>query len=397
MKILYFDCFSGISGDMLIGSLMGAGCDFKKWRGVMESLPLPGWSASVKKVRRGGLAGTKFTVKITSPQPQRNLPQIERIINKSKLPKAAKERALLVFDKLAHAEAKAHGIGIDLVHFHEIGAVDSIIDIAGTSLAIEMLRPDKIYFSALNLGSGEVKTAHGVLPVPAPATVELIHGIPVYQTDAKAELTTPTGAALAAILSDGFGQMPPMEVSSSGSGAGDMEIPGRPNLLRVFIGNKQNGIGDYEEDTAILIETNIDDMDPRVYEYVMEKLLKAGALDVWLTPVIMKKSRPATTLSALAAPEKASAIVDIIMEETTTFGVRISETYRRKLAREFVEAELPGGKVRVKVGKRRGKVLKAVPEYEDAKLAAEAAAGRSASAMPLKDILRRYENKEESI
>ncbi len=383
-RILYFDCFSGVSGDMLLGALMGAGCDFKKWRAAMETLPVDGWSASVKKVRRGGLSGTKITVKIASPQPRRNLPQIEKIIKKSKLPPAVRERAAAVFGRLAQAEARAHGIGMDEVHFHEIGAVDSIIDIAGVCLAVHMLGPDRILFSALNLGSGEVKTAHGVLPVPAPATAELIKGIPAYQSGAGAELTTPTGAALAAALSGGFGPMPMMEVLSTGSGAGDRELPGRPNLLRAFIGKsgeREDGPGGYEEDLAALIETNIDDMDPRVYEYVMEKLLKAGALDVWLTPIIMKKSRPAATLSALCAHDNVSAIVDIIMAETTTFGVRVSDGRRYKLAREFLEAKISGMKVRVKVGKRGGAALKAVPEYEDAKLAADR------TKTPLKDIL----------
>ncbi len=351
----------------------------------METLPLDGWSASVKKVRRGGLSGTKFTVKTSSNQHRRNLPQIEKIIKKSSLPQAVKGRSLTVFERLARAEARAHGIGIDEVHFHEIGAVDSIIDIAGVCLAIHMLAPDRILFSALNLGSGEVKTAHGVLPVPAPATAELIKGIPAYQSDVRAELTTPTGAALAAELSDGFGPMPAMKVKSTGSGAGDMEFPGRPNLLRLFIGESETGngsaTGDYEEDSVVLVETNIDDMDPRVYEYVMEKLLKAGTLDVWLTPIIMKKSRPAATLSALCARDNESAIIDIIMEETTTFGVRVSELRRYKLAREFRKTRVSGINVRVKAGKRGGKVLKAVPEYEDAKLAAER------TKTPLKDIL----------
>ncbi|MGC2424814.1 MAG: LarC family nickel insertion protein, partial [Nitrospirota bacterium] len=255
-----------------------------------------------------------------------------------------------------------------------------IIDIVGTCLAVGMLKPDKIFFSALNLGSGTVKTAHGILPVPAPATAELIKGIPAYQSVFPAELTTPTGAALAATLADGFGPMPLMEVKAAGSGAGDIELKGMPNLLRVFMGEQAGG--GYEEDSVVLVETNIDDMDPRVYEYVIERLLEAGALDAWLTPVIMKKSRPAVTLSALSEPGKKSAIIDIIMEETTTFGVRMSELSRRKLARGFKEITTPGGIVRVKVGQRNGKILKAVPEYEDAKAAAKR------SSIPLKDLLK---------
>jgi uncharacterized protein (TIGR00299 family) protein len=380
LKIAYFDCYSGISGDMLIGSLMGAGCDFKKWLAQMETLPLEGWSASIRKVRRSGISGLKFSVKIISPQPQRNLPQIERIIKKSKLPGSVKERAALVFGRLAKAEAVAHGVSIEAVHFHEVGAVDSIIDIAGTCLAVEMLKLDKIFFSALNLGSGTAKTAHGVLPVPTPATAELIKGIPAYQSVFPAELTTPTGAALAATLADGFGPMPLMEVKTTGSGAGDIELSGTPNLLRVFIG--EQGGGGYEEDSVVLVETNIDDMDPRVYEYVIERLFEAGALDAWLTPIIMKKSRPAVTLSALTEPVKKSAIIDIIMEETTTFGVRTAEYSRSKLARGFKEIAAPGGRVRVKVGQRDGKMLKAVPEYEDVKLAAQK------SSMPLRDIIK---------
>jgi pyridinium-3,5-bisthiocarboxylic acid mononucleotide nickel chelatase len=390
LKIAYFDCYSGISGDMLIGSLMGAGCDFKKWLAQMETLPLPGWSASVKKVKRGGLAGTKFSVKITSAQPQRNLPQIEKIIKKSKLSGRVKERAALVFGRLAQAEAAAHGVSVEQVHFHEVGAVDSIIDIVGTCLACEMLKLDKIFVSALNLGSGTVKTAHGILPVPTPATAEMITGIPAYQSAFPAELTTPTGAALAAALSDGFGPMPLMEVKATGSGAGDIELPGMPNLLRVFIGEQGGGSG-YEEDNVVLVETNIDDMDPRVYEYVIERLLEAGALDAWLTPIIMKKSRPAVTLSALTEPGKKPAIIDIIMEETTTFGVRTVEYSRSKLAREFREIAAPGGRVRVKVGQRGGKILKAVPEYEDAKLAAEK------SNVPLREIIKLAEREVREI
>ena len=364
MRTAYFDCFSGVSGDMLLGALIDAGLDFNAWRAGLDGLDLPGYSVSRKKVRRAGLAGIKLSVKVSPGQPRRNLTRIEKLLRKSKLPARAKDNALKVFLRLAQAEAKAHGVAVEEVHFHEVGAVDSVVDIAGAALALEMMGVGKIISSPLNLGSGTVKFSHGTFPVPAPATAELIKGFPAYASDVKAELTTPTGAAVLTALADSFGLMPAMKVTGVGCGAGERDFENFPNLLRVFIGEAG---GDYEQDTVSLIETNIDDMDPRIYGHVMETLFEAGALDVWLTPVIMKKSRPGTLLSVICDHDRADALSGIILKETTTFGVRVSAARRLKLGREIREIKTKCGPVRVKFGKAGEKVLKAVPEYEDVK------------------------------
>ena len=377
MKTAYFDCFSGISGDMVLGALIDAGLDYKAWSAEAAKLGLD-FSLKRSKVTRGGLKGTKLSVIPADGQPRRNLPAIEKLIDKSKITKTAKVNTLRVFARLAHAEARAHGVSVDKVHFHEVGAVDSIVDIAGAAIALDMMGIERVLSSPLNLGSGVVRFSHGTFPVPAPATAELIKGFPAYASDVQAELTTPTGAAIVTTLADGFGPMPRMEVKSVGYGAGGRELKDRPNLLRVFIGEAS---ALYEEDSASLIETNIDDMDPRLYEHVMERLFEAGALDVWLTPIIMKKSRPAVTLSVLAEAAGCGRAIDLIMDETTTFGVRVSRVDRKKLAREFKEVKTGHGRVRVKLGLKGRKVVKAVPEYEDVKALARK------SGKPLREII----------
>jgi len=380
IRTAYFDCFSGASGDMILGALIDAGLDLPAWKKAMASLPLKGWSVSQRKVRRGGVAGTKLTVKHSTKQPHRNLSDIKDIINGSGLPPAVKKTSLDVFRRLARAEADAHGLPVSKIHFHEIGAVDSIVDIVGAVLAIHMMGIKRVLSSPLNLGSGTIKCAHGVLPVPAPATARLVEGFSSYSSETKAELTTPTGAAILTTLSGQAGPMPEMEVESVGHGAGDLEPDGLPNLLRVFVGETGEADG-YEHDRVLLIETNIDDMDPRIYEYVMERLFEAGALDVWLTPVIMKKSRPAVTLSVLSEPVNAGMLADIVLQETTTFGVRVSGMERTKLARRFEEVEAAGHTISLKLGIKGGRVIKRMPEYDDSKRAAKET-GR-----PLKDIL----------
>lgn len=385
MKTAYFDCYCGISGDMVLGALADAGLDFKAWLAEIDKLGLSGYDISKKKVKRTGLAGTKVTIKVTEPQPARHLAEIERLIGRSKISSTAKEKSLRVFRRLADSEARAHGVAVEKVHFHEVGAVDSIIDIVGSTIALEMMGIDNILSSPLNLGSGTVKFSHGTFPVPAPATAALIKGFPAYASEIKAELTTPTGAALITTLAEGAGPMPQMTMEKIGYGAGSRELPETPNMLRVFIGETA---GAYEQDTVSIIEANIDDMDPRIYEYVMERLFKAGAVDVWLTPIVMKKSRPGVTLSVMADASKISSLVDIIMNETTTFGVRIYEAGRRKLAREFKDVGTKYGKVSVKVGLVGGKAVKAVPEYEDVKAAA------MKSGRPLREILDTVSRKE---
>jgi uncharacterized protein (TIGR00299 family) protein len=370
---------------MVLGALADAGLDFKAWLAEVEKLGLSGYTISKKKVKRAGLAGTKITIKVTQPQPARHLAEIERLIGRSKISPLAKENSLRVFRRLGEAEAKAHGVPVEKVHFHEVGAVDSIIDIVGTTIALEMIGIKNILSSPLNLGSGTVRFSHGTFPVPAPATAALVKGFPAYSSDIEAELTTPTGAALITTLAESAGPMHQMTTERIGYGAGGRELPEMPNMLRVFIGETA---GAYEQDTVSIIEANIDDMDPRIYEYVMERLFKAGAVDVWLTPIVMKKSRPGVTLSVMADASKTSSLVDIIMGETTTFGVRIYEAGRRKLIREFKEVGTKYGKVSVKVGLVGGKAVKAVPEYEDVKAAA------MKSGRPLREILDSVSHKE---
>jgi len=382
LRVIYFDCFSGVSGDMVLGALIDAGLDYRAWKSELEGLGLSGYTLSRKKVARGGLKGTKLNVKSSDNHPHRDLAHITGLINRSKIDRTARKKAVEIFGRLAHAEAEAHGVSVDKIHFHEVGAVDSIVDIVGASVALGMMGAGRIYSSALNLGSGSVKCAHGILPVPAPATANLVRGFPAYTSEIRHELTTPTGAAIITTLAHSFGPMPPMRVTSVGYGAGGRELQGYSNLLRVFVGEQDD---QFERDTAELIETNIDDMDPRIYEHVMERLLGAGALDVWLTPVIMKKSRPAVTLSVLAEPGKTAALVDIVLRETTTFGVRVSRVDREKLSRRFTEVITAHGTVRVKLGIAGGRTLKSVPEYEDVKAVANKS-GRS-----VKDIIKKIE------
>ncbi|HEY3346261.1 MAG TPA: nickel pincer cofactor biosynthesis protein LarC [Nitrospirota bacterium] len=382
MKTAYFDCFSGISGDMFIGALIDAGLDFKKWKAEIDKLGLTEVAVSRKKAVRSGLAGSKLVVKDDGKQPFRNLEAIEKLVNKSKVSASAKRRGLEILRRIAEAEAEAHGVPVEQVHFHEIGAADTVVDVMGAVIAVELMGIGQVLSSPINLGSGTIKFSHGIFPVPAPATAALMKGFPSYTSEIKGELTTPTGAAVITTLAEPAVTMPVMLTDKIGYGAGDKEFPGSPNMLRVFVGEVADG---HEADTAVLIETNIDDMDPRLYELAMDRLFAAGALDVWLTPIIMKKSRPAAMLSVLAAPDLTSRLADIILRETTTFGIRITQVGRRKLEREFVLCETGHGKVSVKVGRLGGKVIKAVPEYEDIKAVSKA------SGKPSAEIIRAAE------
>ena len=370
MRTAYFDCFSGVSGDMALGALIDAGLDFPAWKAELAKLGVTGYAVTKKSVRDGALKGTSVTVDVRDDQPGRGYSDIKRLIADSELSSTVREKATKVFRRLAEAESRAHGVPVAKVHFHEVGAVDSIVDIVGTCLALKMLGVEKVVSSALNLGSGAVHFSHGTYPVPAPATAELIKGFPVYASDSGFEMTTPTGAALLTTLASSFGPMPQMTVGAIGHGFGKKKGAGRVNALRVFIGDTP-AVG--EEDEAVVIETNIDDMDPRLYEPVMERLFGAGALDVWLTPIIMKKSRPAVKLSVLCEAGVVDGISMIILKETTTFGVRVSNVRRQKLAREFREVKTPYGSARVKLGLFEGNIIKAVPEYEDAKALADKA------------------------
>jgi uncharacterized protein (TIGR00299 family) protein len=328
---------------------------------------------SFEKVQRGGIAACKFHVRVDEPQKHRHLSAILKIIDGAALPDRAKQNATAVFQRLGEAEASVHNVPIEKVHFHEVGAVDSIADIVGACLGFELLSVDAIYSSPLNLGSGTVKAEHGVMPVPTPATAALVAGKPVYARGPAVELTTPTGAAVAVTLSRAFGVMPPMKIASVGYGAGDHDFAEQANVLRVFIGETSGAV---EATTIAVIEANIDDASPQVLGYAIEKLLEAGALDATLQPLQMKKGRPGSLLRVITTPEQRSALADVIFHETTTLGVRTYAAERVVEARHWVEVETPHGKVRIKVAEHSY-----APEYEDCRTLARA------TGVALKDII----------
>ena len=369
MTIAYFDCFSGISGDMTLGALVDAGLPIEVLRSELAKLNLPGYTITSEQVRRSGLAATKVHVVLDEKeQPSRHLSDIQKIINGSTLSPAIKQKSLSIFQRLAEVEAKVHGTTPEKVHFHEVGAVDALVDIVGSVIGLDHLGITEIIGSPVNVGSGTVHTAHGKLPVPAPATAELLRNIPLYSSSITFELTTPTGAAIISTLASSFGPLPQMTMNRIAYGAGNKDIPGQPNVLRLMIGEP---VSAYEEDTSIVIESNIDDMNPQIYGHLIDTLMSKGAHDVYLTPIIMKKGRPAILLSVLTDKSKSAEVLDTIFRETTSIGVRIQEVGRKKLSREIRTVETPYGKVRVKISRRGDEIMTITPEYEDCKKLAE--------------------------
>ncbi|MFA5098457.1 MAG: nickel pincer cofactor biosynthesis protein LarC [Candidatus Margulisiibacteriota bacterium] len=370
MRTAYFDCFSGACGNMILGALVDAGLSIKKLRAELKKLRLAGYSLQSRKVKKNGISCTYLDVTDNSVRARGRVPQtrhlsdITRLITRSKLSRSVKERSVAVFTHLARAEAKVHGTSINKIHFHEVGAVDAIVDIVGSVIGLELLKIEKVYCSPFPLSRGFVDCAHGRLPVPAPATLELIKGVPVYGTDITGELVTPTGAAILTTLAE-FKRVPKMRVLASGFGAGSRDHK-HPNLLRVLVGEKAT-LGSGE---VYVVETNIDDLNPQIYEYVIERLLSAGALDANLTPVIMKKSRPAVKLEVTAEEKDLASIKRIIFEETTSIGLRISKCERDVLPRHIDTVKTRFGPVRVKRANAGGRLLNAMPEYEDCKRAA---------------------------
>lgn len=353
----YLDAFSGISGDMLVGALADAGADPDAIAAAIASLDA-GASVSFEKVKRRGIGATKFHVAAAETHAHRHLSHIVKMIEKGALTPRARANAIAVFRRLGEAEAHVHQIAIEKVHFHEVGAVDSIADIVGACVAFDLLDVDTIVGSPINVGSGTVQAEHGVLPVPAPATANLLTGVPVYSRGPAVELTTPTGAAVATALASGFGVLPPMKIAATGFGAGTHDFPDQANVLRVILGEPT---GASEALAVSVIEANIDDLNPQVLAFAMEKLLEYGALDATLQPIMMKKGRPAHLLRVIAKPEDREALAQIIFSETSTFGLRIYSAERRVQARTFQEVETPYGKVRVKVSSEGYYA----PEYDD--------------------------------
>ena len=376
MKTAYFDCFSGVSGDMTLGALLACGADEAEWRRQMAGLSVPGYDLHIQRVTRGGVAATDVSVVLSEEEAghRRHLSDIAALLTDSALSEAVRRNALAVFTRLADAEAKIHGTTRDEIHFHEVGAVDAIVDIVGSCLLLEMLRIERVQMSALPCGTGTFTCVHGVLPVPAPATLELLTGFPVYPVDIEGEMVTPTGAALLTTLADPktAGLMPAMRIVRNGFGAGKKQFDSnRPNLLRVVIGETEDGV-DRTPQTIAVLETNVDDQNPAGFDLLMERAFAAGALDVFFTPIQMKKNRPATLVTVLCPTDKIEVLAGVLFRESGTFGIRIREQKRLTLERSWQTVTTEYGNIRIKCGTWLGEEVSASPEYEDCKQAAQA-------------------------
>ena len=377
MRIAYFDCFSGVSGDMTLGALLACGADETELRERLGALNVPGYELHIRRVTRQGITATDVDVHLIEAEQGhgRHLSDIAAILDSSALPPGVRQKALAVFTRLADAEAKIHGTTREQIHFHEVGAVDAIVDIVGSCLLLDMLGVERVVTSSIPCGHGTIKCQHGIMPVPAPATMELLQGFPVHSVDIKGELVTPTGAALLTTLSDPTtaGKMPAMRVLTSGFGAGKKQFkPDMPNLLRVILGETEEAaIGeDKTPQTVAVLETNLDDQNPEGFDLLMERAFAAGALDVFFTPIQMKKNRPATLLTVLCPPDKADALAALLFRETGTFGIRAREQRRYTLDRSWRTVTTEFGDIRLKAGTWLGEEVTVAPEYEDCKRAA---------------------------
>ena len=385
MTILYFDCFAGAAGDMILGALVDAGVPFDELTRGLGSLAVEGWDVSVDRVVKTGITATKFRVHEHAHarhphhphHSHHSLDEIYAAINRSSLSDSGKSKAVRMFRRLGEVESAIHGIPLDRIHLHEVGALDSIIDIVGTVFALEWLKADRIVVSPMNVGGGMVKSAHGVFPVPAPATMALLKDAPVYSSGIQAELLTPTGALILTEYASAFGPVPPMTVKRVGYGAGDREFNETPNVVRVLVGEAASQPAGMR---VVVLECEIDDMNPQIFGSLMDKLYAAGALEVFYSPVQMKKNRPGTLMTVVAKPEDREKISTLVFRESTTIGIRQQELLRECLDREMVAVTTPVGVVQFKVASRAGQVLNAQPEFDDlAKLSAE-------RGIPIKDV-----------
>ncbi|MFC2135367.1 nickel pincer cofactor biosynthesis protein LarC [Bacteroidota bacterium] len=362
MKIIYFDCFSGASGNMILGALIDTGLNVELLKEELKKLNLGGYEFITSKKVNKGISGTHLQIKVSSGNTHRGLKDIFKIIDDADLKEVVKNKSKKIFSRLAEVEARIHNKTVDEIHFHEVGAVDSIVDIVGTVIALDLLGIEKVTSSKIHVGTGTLKCAHGTLPVPAPATLELLRGVPVYSTGIESEMVTPTGAAIITTLSDGYGNIPEMKILETGFGMGDKDL-GISNFLRVVIGEESIELS---QGKIQMIETNIDDMNPEFYEHVMERLFENGAKDVFLTQVIMKKNRPGIVLSVMSEPQDLDILTEIIFQETSTLGVRISDVKKRMVAsREIIKVETSWGEVGVKVKILGDGEKSFAPEYED--------------------------------
>ena len=366
MRVLYLDCFSGAAGDMFLGALIDAGVSLDEVRGALGGLAVAPDAVWTERVHRAGIVATKFCVRGEDGAPHahehRSLADIDALIDRSALQPAGRERAKALFGRLGEVEAAVHGIALEDVHLHEVGALDSIVDIVGAVFAMETLGIERVVASPLNVGRGTIRSGHGLYPVPAPATLRLLEGAPVYAGAQEAELVTPTGALLVTGYAAEFGPVPAMRVETAGYGAGTRDFADTPNVLRVVLGQADASGAAHE---VVVIEAEIDDMSPQIFGILMDRLLEAGALDVYYTPVQMKKNRPGTLLTIVAPPGHRDALTGIVFRETTTIGVRYQTMARECLDRDTVVVTTSGGDVRVKVSQRDGAVLTVAPEFDD--------------------------------
>ena len=377
MKIAYFDCFSGASGDMILGSLIDAGLSPRLLKEELRKLRIPTIHLRVRRVLKAGISATQVIVEgRNEKRSHRNLKEILRIIERSDLGAEVKEKSKEVFQRIASVEAKIHREPMEEVHFHEIGGLDSVVDIVGSVWGLSQIGVDEIHVSKVNVGTGFVKCLHGILPVPAPATLSLMKGKPIYSSGVERELLTPTGAALLTSLGSEFGPIPAMSVEKIGYGAGRDDLP-HPNLLRLIIGTSKSNFG---KERVMVIETNIDDMNPQIYDYVMEKLFAMEVQEVFLTPILMKKNRPATLLTVICPSEKLPSIVELLLRETTTLGLRWREEERALADRKILTLQTKYGEIHFKMAQWEGRAINLSPEYEDCKRLA------LKKRIPLKDV-----------
>jgi uncharacterized protein (TIGR00299 family) protein len=408
VKILYFDCFAGAAGDMILGALLDAGLPFDALEHALGSLAIEGWEIRAERVLRGGVQATKFRMiehahahthehhhhhhhhdhdhSHSDTHGHRTVAEIKAAIDRSNLSAVGRGRAKALFDRLAEAEAAIHGMSIDEVHLHEVGELDSIVDVVGAVFALEWFGADRIIVSPMNVGGGMIKSAHGVFPVPAPATVRLLGDAPIYSSGIQTELLTPTGALLLTGYASAYGPMPAMRVDKVGYGAGDRELTGTPNVLRVMLGEAAGAGESLASSDAVpamrvsVIECEIDDMNPQIFGPLMDRLHAVGALDVFYTPIQMKKNRPATLVTVVTTPARRAEATDLLFRETTTIGLRHHEMQRECLARAIVTVQTPVGEVRFKIARQGDRVVNAQPEFDDLMRIA------SERNLPIKDI-----------
>jgi pyridinium-3,5-bisthiocarboxylic acid mononucleotide nickel chelatase len=379
MKTLYFDCFAGASGNMILGGLVSLGVNRDELVSVLKGLAVADFSLEFSAVNRSGISAAHAEVRAPEEKKHRHLRHIEAIIDESELVDRVKERSKAIFKSLAEAEAKVHGIDVQKVHFHEVGAIDAIVDVVGSCIGFEMLGIERFICSKIHVGSGFVTIEHGKYPVPPPAVANLLEGVPAYSTEISGELLTPTGAAIITTLCSEYGPMPEMVVEHSGYGAGTREYDGFPNVLRMIVGNStprtiaanaSGGSASLVSEQLVLLETNIDDMPAQVVGFVSERALELGAMDCWVTPIQMKKNRPGALLSVLCSEEMRSSVVEMLFTETTTLGIRSTVVERSSLPREIQTVETRYGHIEVKIAAYNGRIVNAMPEYEHVRRAA---------------------------